>query len=183
MVTWPMTSRESHVTLKCQISDPNTFRAQYLENGWRYRLETKLQKDHHQISRYLIFTTFNGRDSSHVHHQRPNWIEKLMVYLHQNCRSSIEVYWRNRNHILFFPNTHCLRSSKGQSVYLVINEYIGFVLCSSWRDESVPHPCTSINGPVRPTYLLTWQHHVFWVHGNIIATYVPVTTETLADDR
>jgi len=31
MVTWPMTSR----ALKGQTRDPNTLRAQYLENGWR----------------------------------------------------------------------------------------------------------------------------------------------------
>jgi len=28
------------VTLKCQTRDPNTLRAQYLENSWRYYLAT-----------------------------------------------------------------------------------------------------------------------------------------------
>jgi len=30
-----------HVTVKGLTRDPNTLRAQYLENGWRWRLRTK----------------------------------------------------------------------------------------------------------------------------------------------
>jgi len=38
MVTSPMMSR--HVTLKGQTRDPNTLRAQYVENSWRCYLAT-----------------------------------------------------------------------------------------------------------------------------------------------
>jgi len=40
LVTWPMTSRIGHVTLKDQTREPNTLRAKYLENSWRCDLAT-----------------------------------------------------------------------------------------------------------------------------------------------